>query len=82
MTNKTNFPKKEYSIDEKVEVQGWVGKDTGIIIDIDWIYHRRSERHTWGYKIKYDNEGPGLAFIYVPEGYLRKYTSQKEIAQQ
>lgn len=62
----------EYSIDEKVKVQGWIRSDTGRVVDVKWIHHFRLGVDTWGYKVMYDNRGGGLSFTYVPEGYLRK----------
>ena len=67
-------PKKEYEVGEHVLAQGWASKDTGVILEIDWIYHYRPGKYTWGYRIKWDNDGPGLAFIFIPQGYLRKIT--------
>ncbi|MBS3124040.1 hypothetical protein J4437_05400 [Candidatus Woesearchaeota archaeon] len=64
--------KQKYSLEEKVEVCGWVSKDTGTIEDIKWIYHSRLGEYTWGYKVKLDNNKPVLNFSYIPEGYLRK----------
>lgn len=68
----SNKRKPQYSIDEKVLVCGWLDSNTGIIEDIKWIHHRRLQKDTWGYKIKYDNNKPVLSLAYVPEGYLRK----------
>lgn len=71
MDTKTEKPQK-YALDEKVKVCGWVREDTGIVTDIQWIYHQRMYEYTWGYKIKFDGEGAGLTFTHIPEGYLRK----------
>jgi len=65
-------PEPQYSLEEKVFVQGWVNSDTGVVLDIQWIYHRRLDKHIWGYKIKYDGKVSVLNLLYVPEGYLRK----------
>lgn len=63
---------KKYKIGERVKVGGWVREDFGSVEDVQWIYHHRLYEHTWGYKVKFEGEGPGLAFSYIPEGYLRK----------
>jgi len=63
---------QKYKIGERVKACGWVGEDFGIVKDITWMYHSRLEEYTWGYKIDFEGEGPGLTFAYIPEGYLRK----------
>ena len=64
---------QKYEIGEYVTASGWVGEDTGTIVDTQWIYHNRLGEHCWGYKIKFEGDGPGLNFNYIPEGYLRKH---------
>lgn len=63
---------QKYSIGERVKVQGWASFDHGMVQDIQWMYHIRLEEYTWGYRVEYEGSGPGLVFVYVPEGYLRK----------
>lgn len=63
---------QKYKVEERVKVCGWVREDFGIIKDITWIYHNRVGQHCWGYNIVFEGEGPGLTFVYIPEGYLRK----------
>ncbi len=65
-----------YRVGERVKVLGWVGKDYGIIKELKVIYHNRLGDLTWGYRVGYEKDGPGLTMDYVPEGYLRK-TKQK-----
>jgi hypothetical protein len=65
-------PAKKYFKGERVKVCGWGSEDTGVIEAIDWIHHYRADAWCWGYKIVFENGGPGLAFTYIPEGYLRK----------
>ncbi len=62
----------KYSIDERVEASGWMTTAFGKIVEIKWIYHTRLDEWTWGYKIVWENKGPGLALVFVPEGYLKK----------
>lgn len=64
------YEKQKYSIGEKVTINGWVSQDYGIVEDIRWVYHHRLEKYSWGYKINYLGKGAGLAFLYVPEGYI------------
>jgi len=64
-------PDRKYKVGERVNVQGWVNSDYGTIISIDWIYHRRSSDHCWGYKVEFEGDGAGLTMTYIPEGYLR-----------
>ncbi len=64
--------KQQYEIGERVEASGWTRSDFGEVEAVDWIYHSRSYSYCWGYKIKFEGEGPGLAFTFIPEGYLRK----------
>jgi hypothetical protein len=63
---------QKYKIGERVNVQGWVGDDNGIVLDIDWVYHSRRGEHCWGYKIDFDGKEQLFTFRYIPEGYLRK----------
>lgn len=61
-----------YKVGDRVRVNGWVGSATGTVEDSAWIYHPRMYQYTWGYLVKYDpGETPGLAFNYVPEGYVQ-----------
>jgi hypothetical protein len=65
--------KPKYQMLERVKCRGWSGSaDFGVIIGIKPIYHIRARRWTWGYKIKWENNGPGLTFEFVPQGYLEK----------
>jgi hypothetical protein len=66
---------QKYKKDERVKVQGRTRYDTGIIIDVGRVFHTSLVKWVWGYKIKFDNDGPGLSFTYIPEGYLRKELS-------
>lgn len=68
----SNEPKK-YKIGERIKCSGWGGNvDFGEIIEIKWIFHARLNRWTWGYKVNWENNGPNLAFVFSPEGYLEK----------
>ncbi|OGF28126.1 hypothetical protein A2303_00165 [Candidatus Falkowbacteria bacterium RIFOXYB2_FULL_47_14] len=61
----------KYSAREKVSCTGFGGtSDSGIIVGIQWIYHNRLEEWTWGYKIDWENQGPGYTAEFIPEGYL------------
>jgi hypothetical protein len=71
-------PEPKYALNERVKCLGWGGSDFGTIVGIRWIYHMRLFEYTWGYKINWENNGPGLSFEYVPEGYLRKIAQQEE----
>lgn len=71
-------PKPKYALNERVKCLGWGGSDFGTIVGIRWIYHLRLFEYTWGYKIKWEKNGPGLSLEYVPEGYLRKVVKQEE----
>lgn len=63
----TGEPK--YKIGDVVIANGWV-KDNGRIVDIQKTWHPRLNEWTWGYKIDFFGEGPGLTFTYIPEGYV------------
>lgn len=65
-------PPQKYAIGERVQASGWVSSDFGTVEDISWIYHSRLNEYAWGYRIKFEGEGPGLTFTYIPEGYLGK----------
>lgn len=69
--NYTNIPPK-YSLEERVRVQGWVSTDFGKVKEIKTVYHNRLDQYVWGYRIEYEGEGAGFAFVFIPEGYLRK----------
>lgn len=61
---------QKYKIGQRVKARGWVRNDFGTITDIERTYHHRSFKYVWGYKIDFENKGPGLAMLYIPEGYL------------
>lgn len=68
-TEPTSDPK--YSVGDRVKSTSWSGSsDTGEIIEIKWIYHSRDFVWKWGYRIRWDNNGPGWAAKFIPEGYL------------
>ena len=71
-TENTETSKPKYSIGQQVKVQGWLRHDFGKILEIRQVYHRRLGEVTWGYRMEYEGDGPGLAFTFVPEGYLSK----------
>lgn len=62
----------EYALGQRVKVCGWVGHDFGTIVDINRVFHNRVGEYTWGYRCRYEGDGPGLSLLYVPEGYLRE----------
>ena len=61
-----------YELGERVDVQAWLGKSTGIIEDIKWIWDSHIRQHTWGYYISFEGASPYSFGKYIPEGYLRK----------
>lgn len=61
----------KYQVGQRVYVQGWTRSDFGTITGMEWIYHHRLYEYTWGYSCAYENGGPGLTFIYVPEAYIK-----------
>jgi hypothetical protein len=65
-------PQPKFSLNERVKGNGWGGSDYGIVIGIKWIYHLRLFEYTWGYNIKWENNGIGVTYKYIPEGYLEK----------
>jgi hypothetical protein len=67
--DKTDKPPK-YSTGQRVRVNGWGGYDFGVIVEIKRTYHNRLREWVWGYQMSYENKGPGLAFDFVPQGYL------------
>lgn len=64
---------QKYCKHEHVIVNGWAGSSSGVVLDIQWVYHHRLSEYTWGYCIDWD-EGKQNPFSmdYVPQGYLRK----------
>ena len=69
----SNGTPQKYTVEQHVNVCGWAGSATGKVKHIQWIYHHRLERYTWGYVIDWDEgqENP-FAMEYIPEGYLRE----------
>jgi hypothetical protein len=62
----------KFSVKERVSSAGLGGSsDVGTIIGIKWVFYHRLEEWTWGYKIDWDNGGPGWAMEFIPEGYLK-----------
>lgn len=72
MPTQTEIPKK-YCIKEHVIVNGWGSSSSGIIADIDWVYHHRLNQYCWGYRINWDEDKHNpFIMTYIPEGYLKK----------
>ena len=65
-------PNPKYKKGDHVIVRNWTGSETGVITDVDWIYHHRTYSYTWRYKVKTESGKTGLTLIYIPEGYLKK----------
>jgi len=62
---------QKFNPTNRVQCTGWGGtSDSGVINEIKWIFHNRLGRWTWGYKILWENNGPGFSFTYIPEDYL------------
>lgn len=71
-------PTPKYIVGQKVKVCGWGSSDIGTIAEIKWIFHNRLGEYVWGYRItNYKENGPGLTFIFVPEGYLRNLNKKE-----
>lgn len=69
VTKPTSDPR--YSVGDRVKSTSWGGgSDTGEILEIKWIYHNRDHVWRWGYRIRWDNKGPGWAAEFIPEVYL------------
>lgn len=77
LVDKPNRESK-YPIGSRVESSGWTGsKDEGRVTETKWIYHIRFHEWTWGYKIDWDNNGPGFSFVFIPEAYLNPVDESK-----
>jgi len=80
-TKPSKIPK--FNVMNKVSSTGFGGSsDVGIIIGIKWMHHNRLSKWTWGYKVDWENQGPGFAGEYIPECYFesQEEMSKKKIA--
>ena len=67
----------EYEVNEEVEVRGWTGTVSGVILGVERMYHPMAYDYCWGYRIDFGTEKNPFTFASIPEGYLGKIEVKK-----